>query len=78
MNGNVWSSAGDGVHCFAPDGTLSGQDPRARAGGEPDLRRAAAEPAVHHGDDVGLPRLRGGDGRAGALRALRPKFRQDY
>ncbi|MGB1388074.1 MAG: SMP-30/gluconolactonase/LRE family protein, partial [Paracoccaceae bacterium] len=24
-NGNVWSSAGDGVHCYAPDGTLLGK-----------------------------------------------------
>jgi gluconolactonase len=24
-NGNVWTSAGDGVHCFAPDGTLLGK-----------------------------------------------------
>lgn len=24
-NGNIWSSAGDGVHCFAPDGTLLGK-----------------------------------------------------
>ncbi len=24
-NGNLWSSAGDGVHCFAPDGTLLGK-----------------------------------------------------
>jgi gluconolactonase len=24
-DGNLWSSAGDGVHCFAPDGTLLGQ-----------------------------------------------------
>lgn len=24
-DGNVWSSAGDGVHCFAPDGTLLGK-----------------------------------------------------
>jgi gluconolactonase len=23
--GNIWSSAGDGVHCFAPDGTLLGR-----------------------------------------------------
>jgi len=23
--GNVWTSAGDGVHCFAPDGTLLGK-----------------------------------------------------
>ena len=23
--GNLWSSAGDGVHCFAPDGTLLGK-----------------------------------------------------
>ncbi|NRP21780.1 Gluconolactonase [Ensifer adhaerens] len=23
--GNVWASAGDGVHCFAPDGTLLGK-----------------------------------------------------
>ena len=25
VNGNLWSSAGDGVHCFAPDGTLIGK-----------------------------------------------------
>lgn len=25
VNGNVWSSAADGVHCFAPDGTLIGK-----------------------------------------------------
>jgi gluconolactonase len=25
MNGNVWSSAGDGVHVFAPEGTLLGK-----------------------------------------------------
>lgn len=24
-NGNLWTSAGDGVHCFAPDGTLLGK-----------------------------------------------------
>jgi gluconolactonase len=24
-NGNIWSSAGDGVHCFAPDGALIGK-----------------------------------------------------
>jgi gluconolactonase len=24
-SGNLWSSAGDGVHCFAPDGTLIGK-----------------------------------------------------
>jgi gluconolactonase len=24
-SGNIWSSAGDGVHCFAPDGTLLGK-----------------------------------------------------
>ncbi|WP_346891727.1 SMP-30/gluconolactonase/LRE family protein [uncultured Roseibium sp.] len=24
-NGNIWSSAGDGVHCFAADGTLIGK-----------------------------------------------------
>jgi gluconolactonase len=24
-NGNIWTSAGDGVHCFAPDGTLLGK-----------------------------------------------------
>ncbi len=23
--GNLWSSAADGVHCFAPDGTLLGR-----------------------------------------------------
>jgi len=25
MHGNVWTSAGDGVHCYAPDGTLLGK-----------------------------------------------------
>jgi gluconolactonase len=25
VDGNVWTSAGDGVHCFAPDGTLLGK-----------------------------------------------------
>ncbi|WP_165223957.1 SMP-30/gluconolactonase/LRE family protein [Affinirhizobium pseudoryzae] len=25
LSGNVWTSAGDGVHCFAPDGTLLGK-----------------------------------------------------
>jgi gluconolactonase len=25
VEGNIWSSAGDGVHCFAPDGTLLGK-----------------------------------------------------
>ncbi|QRM57273.1 SMP-30/gluconolactonase/LRE family protein [Sinorhizobium sp. BG8] len=25
LEGNLWSSAGDGVHCFAPDGTLIGK-----------------------------------------------------
>ena len=24
-NGNLWTSAGDGVHCYAPDGTLLGK-----------------------------------------------------
>jgi gluconolactonase len=24
-DGNLWSSAGDGVHCIAPDGTLLGK-----------------------------------------------------
>ena len=24
-NGNLWSSAADGVHCFAPDGTRLGK-----------------------------------------------------
>ena len=25
IDGNIWTSAGDGVHCFAPDGTLLGK-----------------------------------------------------
>ncbi len=25
ISGNLWTSAGDGVHCFAPDGTLLGK-----------------------------------------------------
>ena len=25
VHGNLWSSAGDGVHCYAPDGTLLGK-----------------------------------------------------
>lgn len=27
VSGNIWSSAGDGVHCIAPDGTLLGKIP---------------------------------------------------
>ncbi len=27
VHGNIWSSAGDGVHCFAADGTLLGKIP---------------------------------------------------
>jgi len=25
VHGNLWTSAGDGVHCYAPDGTLLGK-----------------------------------------------------
>jgi gluconolactonase len=25
VEGNIWASAGDGVHCYAPDGTLLGK-----------------------------------------------------
>jgi gluconolactonase len=25
IEGNLWTSAADGVHCFAPDGTLLGK-----------------------------------------------------
>lgn len=25
VNGNLWTSAADGVHCIAPDGTLMGK-----------------------------------------------------
>jgi gluconolactonase len=25
VSGNLWTSAGDGVHCYAPDGTLLGK-----------------------------------------------------
>jgi sugar lactone lactonase YvrE len=31
-DGNLWSSAGDGVHCIAPDGTLYASDPNWKAG----------------------------------------------
>jgi gluconolactonase len=27
VHGNLWTSAGDGVHCYAPDGTLIGKIP---------------------------------------------------
>ena len=42
--GNVWSSAGDGVHCFAPDGTLHRQDPDPR--GRRQRRASAAASAT--------------------------------
>ncbi len=39
VNGNLWSSAGDGVHCFDPDGQTDRQDPRTANRREPHLRR---------------------------------------
>ena len=54
VDGNLWSGACwggegyDGVHCFAPDGTLIGQDPPARALRQPLLRRREKEPAIHN------------------------------
>ena len=54
VDGNLWSGACwggegyDGVHCFAPDGTLIGQDPPAGALRQPLFRRREEEPAVHH------------------------------
>ena len=38
---------GDGVHCVHPDGTSAGQGADRRHGGQPDVRRAQPQPAVH-------------------------------
>ena len=38
-HGNLWLSAGDGVHCHAPRRHAAGQDPHPRGGGQRLLRR---------------------------------------
>ena len=51
--GNLWSSAGDGVHCFAPDGTLLGKILIPETVSNLCFGGSMA-PAFHHGDHVGL------------------------
>ena len=46
-DGNVWSSAADGVHCLSPQGELLGAHPRPAARREPVLRRSSAQSALH-------------------------------
>ena len=46
--GGIWAAAGDGVHCFDPDGTLIGKLHLPEVVLQPHLRRPAAQPPVHH------------------------------
>ena len=56
--GNVWSSAGDGVHVFAPDGTLLGKILIPEAVANVEFGGAEAQPPVHLRDDLALRALR--------------------
>ena len=52
--GRVWAAADDGVHCYDPDGTLIGKLRAPRGRLQPRVRRAQAQPAVHHRHDLGV------------------------
>jgi outer membrane protein assembly factor BamB len=45
--GRIWAAAGDGLHCFDPDGTLIREAPGAGNRGEFQLRRRQAQSPVH-------------------------------
>jgi gluconolactonase len=47
VHGNLWLSAGDGVHCNASDGFAAGQDTDSRNGGQRVLRRPETQSLVH-------------------------------
>ena len=47
VHGNLWLSAGDGVHCHAAGRHAARQDPDPGDGGQRLLRRRQAEPPVH-------------------------------
>ncbi len=53
-DGNLWSSARDGVHCIAPDGHLMGRILVPETVSNPLLRRARQAAALHHRDDEPL------------------------
>ena len=53
-DGRLWTSAGDGVHCYDPDGTLLGKVLRPRGRRQRRLRRAQAQPPVHLRDDLAV------------------------
>ena len=69
--GNVWSSAGDGVHVFAPDGTLLGKILIPEVVANVEFGGPQAQPPVHLRDDLALRALRQRP-RLHALRALTP------
>jgi hypothetical protein len=52
--GRIWTSAGEAVECYEPDGTLLGRVlvPRDRL--ERRVRRSQAQPPVHLRDDIGV------------------------
>ena len=54
VHGNVWSSAGDGVHCYAPDGTLLGKIRVPEVVANLCFRRPEAQPPVHLRHDVAV------------------------
>ena len=59
VEGNVWTSAGDGIHVVAPDGRRLGQAARPRGHVELRVRRPGPRPPVHHRVDVALRARRG-------------------
>ena len=55
--GNLWTSAGEGVNCYDPAGDLLGRIPIPRGRVQRHLRRPQAQPPVHHRHDLALRRL---------------------
>ena len=53
-HGRIWTSAGDGVHCYAPDGTLIGKVMVPEVVANVVLRRRQAQLPLHLRHDVAL------------------------
>ncbi len=53
-SGRIWTSAGDGVHVYDPDGTLIGKVLGARDGRERRLGRAEAQPPLYLRHDLAV------------------------
>ena len=71
IDGNIWTSAGDGVHCITPEGDSHRQNPRSGKGRQCLLRRSGAGPPLHLRAYVALRDSRQYARRADALSAGR-------